>query len=352
MILRLPFKRKISAAATLLFILTGSSPAETPSLPEDLHTGMLTVSDLIYKEDFDAAEAESKKMVRRHSAHPAGYFCMGIVIDSWMARYQSNSRENEFYRWCDMAIDKGEQYLRRNGRDEWVSFFIGGADGYKGTYEARYERWITAFRYGWKGVSVLLDLRSSGCTIADISYGLGSYNYWRSALMKMLWWMPGIDDRRIEGIEQLRNAREKGVYTRTTASVALIDVLLNERRFGEALEIAEDELKQYPGSTLFTLGKARALCGMGEYIKADPLFRMVIERVEQDPDDNHYTAAQCRLSLMRMLVAEKKFVLAISEYNIVTTCTFDPSIKKRAEPLIDEMKSLYKQSMDAIASNK
>jgi hypothetical protein len=48
--------------------------------------------------------------------------------------------------------------------------------------------------------------------------------------MKNLWWMPGVEDKRREGIEKLLKARTDGTYVKAAASVSLIDVYLNEKQ--------------------------------------------------------------------------------------------------------------------------
>ena len=96
---------------------------------------------------------------KRYPEHPAGYFFYAVVLDEWTGYYQSTKKENEFYRYCDLAVEKGQAMLDKQSTDAWAKFFVGGTEGLKGNFESRYERWITAFRYGWKGVSILKDLQ-------------------------------------------------------------------------------------------------------------------------------------------------------------------------------------------------
>ena len=331
-------------ALVTLFISSFVSYALEP-LPNDLHGWALSAIDLVYKEEFRQAEEEARKIVKKYPDHPAGYFFMAVVLESWMSLYQSDKKENEFYRFCDLAIEKSEKLLAKDPRNQWARFFMGGADGYKGTYEARYERWITAFRYGWKGVSTLLALESEGCAIADIHYGIGSYDYWRSALIKILWFMPGIEDKREKGIERLSQVRMSGVYTKTAASVALVDILLNENRYGETLVIAEEMLMKYPTSTLFRWGKARALYGLKRYEEAAGIFRAVLSKLESDPDDNHYTAALCNLYLAKINLYTGRFTQAVAECNRMSHYEFEESVRKRLDKSFSEANSIKKQAL-------
>ena len=47
----------------------------------------------------------------------------------------------------------------------------------------------------------------------------------------------------------------KWALLRTSSSAALVDILINESRYSEALDIAE-RLFKYPGSIIFNWGKA------------------------------------------------------------------------------------------------
>ena len=344
--------RKSSPVISFFLFSSAVWAGDLSALPDEIHQGILAVNDNVFREDIDAAENEAKKIIRKNPDHPAGYFCMAFVIDSWMVRYQSDEKENEFYRFCDLAIEKGEKILTRKPKEEWARFFIGGADGFKGTYEARYERWITAFRYGWKGVSVLLDLQSSGCRIPDIDYGIGSYHYWRSALMKMLWWMPGIEDKRKEGIELLYKARSEGLYTKTSASVTLLDILLNEKQYEDALVIADEGLKQYPDAAAFIWGKARALYGLQRYAKAMPLLREMIRKTELDDHDNHYNTTLYHFYMARIFLAEKKYIQAIAEYNLINNFSYESSVRKRLDATFGELRNINKRALQGMAKGK
>lgn len=332
--------------STVLFLVI---PAVTccfaaAPLPDDMHNWAISTIDNVYREDLKKAEEDARKIVRKYPGHPAGYFFMAVVTDSWMQLHQSNTKEDEFYNYCDQAIEKGEQILEKNPKDEWAKFFIGGANGYKGTYEARYEKWITAFRYGWKGVSTLLDLKSSGSNLIDINYGIGSYEYWRSALMKILWWMPGIADNRESGIKKLYLIKNNGIYTKSASSLTLINILLNEKRYNEALTISNEMLKYYPSSSFFLWGKVQALYEMGKYHETVLVLQQILSKADIEPDDNHYNGTLGHLWLAKTYLAQKRFAQAIAECDKVNSYKFSENIEKRVGKFLTEIEVIRKKS--------
>ncbi len=319
-------------------------PEASPKLPDDMHEWAMASIDAIFKEDYEIAEDEAKKIIRKYPEHPAGYFFVAAVIDSWMSRFQTNKRETEFYRYCDQAIEKGEKLLEKEPGNQWARFFIGGADGFKGTYEARYERFITAFRYGWKGVSQLIDMAQKGSQIVDIQFGIGSYDYWRSALMKMLWWMPGVEDRRSVGIQKLRNVMENGTYTRTAAAMALVDIYLNENRFEEALELSTSMIRKHPHALVFYWGRAKALVGLKKDEEALKVFRYIESKLKTDQINNYYNAVVCKVSTAKCLISQGQPSLALEELVKIEEYKISNDIRKRLDKFLSEASSLKKQA--------
>jgi tetratricopeptide (TPR) repeat protein len=316
------------------------------TLPGDMHAWAIAAIDHIYSERFRAAEDEARKIIKKYPAHPAGFFFMAAAIDAWMSTHFSDKRENEFYRFCDLAVEKGDKMLEKNGSDPWVRFFIGGAEGYKGTYEARFGRWITAFRYGWKGVSILMQLsREQNSYLTDINFGIGSYEYWRSAMMKSLRWMPGVEDKRAQGIEKLLNAHTVGVYTRLAAAAGLIDIYLNEKAFAQAIAVADEALIKYPDSRWLLIGKARAHLGAKNYEASKGAIRRVLARAEKEPSEEHATIAVCHFWLAKIECGDGSFAECIAECDLMKTYQFDDDSRKQLENYYDELESIKKQAI-------
>jgi len=329
----------------LIFVMVCAPLAACAAgLPDDMHAAAAASVEFVFKEDFKSAEEEAKKVIRTYPEHPAGYFLMAAAADAWMLRYQSSKREAEFYRYCDQAVEKAEKILAKDPNDDWARFFMGGADGYKGTYEARYERYITAFRFGWKGVSVFLKMASAGSGITDINFGIGTYDYWRSALMKMLWWMPGVDDKREVGIAKLKEVMNNGVYSRTAAAMVLIEVYLNEKRFDEAAKLSASMMKKYPRAIAFQWGYAKASHGLKNYDEAIGTYRRILVKVEADQGNNFYNSVQCRVGMARSMVAAGINSEALIQLDEASKYTLSKDIKKRLESTMSEAGKLRRKA--------
>jgi tetratricopeptide (TPR) repeat protein len=281
----------------------------------DMHQWALECIKNIYNEQFDEAHDAAKKIIRKYSDHPAGYFFYAITVDSWMTFQRTDGREDEFYRYCELAIEKGEKTLIKNPKNAWAKFFIGGAEGAKGSYESKYERWITAFRYGWKGVSILSELKKKQPEIIDIDYGIGMYNYWRSAMTMKMRWLPGIEDKREQSIRQLYRVMDTGTYSKDAAAEKLIPILHNEKRFEDALKIAAEMLEKYPQNIIFKWGMAESQFGLKRYKEAQLAFADILTRVEARKMENHVSAVLCHFWLAKCYYQMGMYIESLAECN-------------------------------------
>ncbi|MBD3419385.1 MAG: hypothetical protein GF398_04625 [Chitinivibrionales bacterium] len=312
-----------------------------------MHTNALGCINLVFKEDFKEAEKKAKSLIRENPDHPSGYFFYASVLNYWMIYYQSTRKENLFYQQCDRAIEKANILLKKNKHDYWALFFKGGAEGIKGTYEARFERWITAFRNGWKGYSLLSELAEKNNKIFDAHYGLGSYEYWRSSMTKKLKWMPGIGDKRAEGMQKIKIAMSRGKYTRLTAHEEMIKVYLNEKAWSKAEQLSIDMLEKYPGAVLFTWYLAEAQYHLGKLEKAEDRYKYLLGRVEAESYDNHYNAALCHYWLAKIYYNLKRYTQCVAECNRMRYYKFTVDIQKRLESELAEADKLRKQAEQA-----
>jgi tetratricopeptide (TPR) repeat protein len=264
------------------------------------------------------------------------------VLDLRMTYFQSDDLETEFYTNSNLAISKGEARLEKNPDDFWTQFFVAGAKGVKGTYESRYGRWISAFRNGWQGVTAIKDLVKKYPDVKDLYFGLGTYDYWRSALTKQLWWMPGVADRRQESIGMLQAAVDSGVFVRQAAAYHLISILLNEKKYAEALKLSDAMMAKYPRSLLFSWGKGQALLGLQRFDEASKLFQGLSQRVGAEGFKNNYSIVLCHYYLSKSYFGLKQDEQCKREINAMFSYPLSEDTRKRLGDYFNDAMALKK----------
>lgn len=337
-------KSNISFGAQWCFLFLLSLRSWGEELPEDMHQWAIGAIEYVFREDFKLAEADAKRIIRKYPSHPAGYFFLAAVLDYHMAYLQSSVFETEFYQNCDLAISRGEKALEKKPDDPWIRFFVGGACGAKGTYESRYRRWITAFRNGWQGVVHLKKLSESRPEMVDVLYGLAVYDYWRSAMTKKLWWMPGVEDKRVAAIADLKVVAKSGVYVRYPAVAELIAVLNNEKKYKEALATADRLLEKFPGNLGVSRLKADALFGLGRYEQLSQLLGTMSQNIaaaqfETETNQSLLLFQQARLHLA---MGEKQKCRNVCDR--LLNLNLPDVEKKRLEEMFEEVKAMQRKA--------
>ncbi len=320
----------------LYFLFFPFSIFSITPLPQDMHELALSSLDHIYLEEFKQAENDAKRIIRRYPDHPAGYFFYSVVLNSYMEYLQSEKYEAEFYRNCDMAIMKGEILLERQPDNTWCKFFIAGAYGIMGTYESRYERWITSFKHGWRGVVIFKEIYENYPELKDVLYGIATYNYWRRTMIKLLWWMPWVEDKRVSAINTLYSVLTKGIYVKESAALNLIEILCNKKRYAEAIKVADKMLIKYPTNITCIWGKAKAQLGLKKYDKAEVSIRYILKRVENGSFESNYHITLCHYYLMKIYFLKKQYDLCMEQYDKMLSFELSSVSKKRLEKYFED----------------
>jgi tetratricopeptide (TPR) repeat protein len=316
---------------------------EDKSLDGKIREGM----DYLYRENYSAAIRLFEGVKKQYPDHPVGYFLTAAALDAKMYFYYSTANESEFMKNCEKAIEIGELKMQQNPSDKWNIFFTGGAYGYIGTFQSRYKRYITSFRNGWTGVSYLKQIYDMDNSFVDVLYGLGLYHYWSSKLSKLLWWMPGVGDKREEGISQLKKVMVEGYYTAQPAATNLMWIFMAEGRYEEAMAIAQDMLNKYPNNRIFSFGLAEACYNLEKYEKSAALFNYIMDMSDSEEFNNNVNSLHCRIFLARIHEKTKGYYKAVAECRRALAYRFNETDKIVAQDYLVEAKEI----LDRVSKN-
>ena len=315
------------------FCMVSISGREDPGLDKAMKEGM----EVLYKENFSQAIRLFSEIRDQHPNHPVGYFLVAAALDAKMYFYYSNSLEGEFMKNCEKAVEIGEELLQKEPNDKWLLFFVGGAYGYMGTFQARYKNYISAFRNGWTGVSLLKQIYAMDTSFVDILLGLGTYHYWSSRLSKALWWMPGLRDERETGIRQLQKCMKEGFYTRMPAGSNLLSIFIEEERYEEAIQICGQYLARYPGNRYFLLGLAEAKYLKGDLAEAERLFQQVLDMCDSEEFNNNVNSLRCHSRLAKIYEKRRVWYKAAAECRRAKQYRFNETDRILAKEYLEDV---------------
>ncbi len=237
-----------------LLLAGGAGAAAAGSLP--YAPALARCYDAILDARFDDAEAEIARACG--PAPPETCGLMRVNALWWQIQLNPNdrSRDRAFESQIDAALDRISQWTAREPKRADAWFFLGAAYGLRVQFRVLRAERLAAARDGKRIKEALEKALALDPSLQDAYFGIGLYHYYAGiapAILKVLAWLlalPGGD--RVQGLQEMRRARDRGELLRGEADyqLALID-LWYEHNVAEALSLLERLRASYPHNPVF-----------------------------------------------------------------------------------------------------
>ncbi len=220
-----------------------------------------------FQEDFAGARRLFQEVIHQAPEDPLGYLLMTGLYDLFMLDYSVNDSTAQFFRYADLCEEKAQPWLRSSNPSQraWGHFYTGAAAAYKAMRFGRNRQYLPALKHAWRALQHLQDAVALDSTLYDAYLGLGTYHYALSELPKFVKWIPGIGDKREQGLREIRLAAERGLLSRYAAKDGLAWVLAYDARPYEGVQIAQELVQEFPHSRTFRWTLAFAYYRAGKY---------------------------------------------------------------------------------------
>ncbi|MBM3820753.1 MAG: hypothetical protein FJW14_17300, partial [Acidimicrobiia bacterium] len=169
---------------------------------------------------------------------------------------QSTARDEAFTAKTDAAIEAAEAWTRREPQRAEAWFYLGGAYGARVQWRSLRRQLLRAARDGKRIKTSLEQALALDPGLQDAYFGIGLYHYYADvapAALKMLRWLlllPGGD--RVQGLEEMLRARDRGELARGEADYQLhLLYLWYEKQPSRALELLEGLRARHPHNPHF-----------------------------------------------------------------------------------------------------
>jgi len=215
--------------------------------------------DRFYRLDTDAAIQRFDSVARMAPGDPRGYFFKSIVYFSLYILERDQKHFNAFIKQSEYVIAVCEQLLDNNPQDAMAKFYLGGTYGYRGMLWQNEGSLVKAVTEGRRGYLYLEEAVEERPDLYDAQMGFGLFRYLVAKAPRSLHWMMkllGITPDRDGGLEMLKTAAERGVYTRNEARLYLAQFLFTEHRQDEAFRYISQLCAEYPENSLFLMLRA------------------------------------------------------------------------------------------------
>jgi hypothetical protein len=313
--------------------------------------------DASFRENYSLAGERFKQVVSKAPQDPAGYFFKAMLYQAEMIDYESDFREKDFYENIKMVKKYAKERIRSNKKDAWAYLLLGNAYGAIALYDARKGNWWSGLNNGLKAKSALNEAVKHDPELYDTYVGLGSYHYWASVVTKVLWWLPFIGDKREEGLAQMKLAQERSIFSRDAASNGLIWMYINEKRFDEAISLANNMQHKYPEGKSFLWALATAHYEKSDWTNAYALYQEILIRIDDqnnrstssaDNPNNYYNWIECKFHIASSLFNLGKFEACIQACEEIQSHPLDEKTKERQKDKLKTIEKLLEKSRKLI----
>ncbi|MEO8399673.1 MAG: tetratricopeptide repeat protein [Ignavibacteriaceae bacterium] len=184
------------------------------------------------------------------------------------------------------AQEISEKLIDENEDNIWNIYFLALANGYLAYYDALNENWLSAFDNGYSSIINFEKCLNIDSTFYEAYTAIGAYKYWKSRKTEFIEWIPFIQSEKDEGIKYLEKAVKNSSYNTYLAINSLQWILIDQKKFNEAIEISNNVLLKYPNCRFFKWGLGRAYEDIDKQ-KAIEVFNEILRSYPQKQNLNN-----------------------------------------------------------------
>jgi tetratricopeptide (TPR) repeat protein len=337
-----------SRTLILLFTLAIVSPGalafaqpgiDSPQVDSIIMRGM----ELVYADRNSEGVEEFKKLINLFPDNPIGYFYVSASLQTVMDDYRNYADMDEFNKYMDLAIEKGERIKEEGNLTAYDWFYFGGAIGFRGIHKALTGNWMGAFVDGLKGKGYLEKALELDPEMYDVYYGLGSYHFWKSLKSRVFWWLPFVSDNRQMGIDMIMQAIEKGKYSRKDAKLALVRIWVENKEYDKAFAMIDELEKIYPNKPFLLWLQAQAQMENSMYDEALGTYQKLLAALTASPYYHPAGEVECRYLMARVLYEKKDYRESYAQLKTLLALEDDAGDNKVVRDFLREAKKLKKR---------
>jgi tetratricopeptide (TPR) repeat protein len=279
--------------------LAGKSSAERGA--EQLHLDLGFVTGI---------QGGLEKLYRRDYAGTKTYFlqleleypntAVAEVVDTliWQAMMLENfdfRYDSQYWVASKTARAALDRALAAPGNEAWEHFLYGGIVGLESIHTARTGSYQSALQLAFEALDHIQKTRELAPTFTDLLLADGMYNYWRTVITESSSLLPDFGDKRAEGIAQMRQVEEGGIFLGPATTLALAFTWIEAGKYTDALASCQKNRAVYPHNVINNLLQGMTYTSLRKYPDAIHLF----DEVLADAPENHRAHYLKGLALLR-----------------------------------------------------
>ena len=250
------------------------------------------VSGFVLEGRYKEAEEAFDRFIDSFPDEPAGPLMKAAVVHYYSIDFDDFSRPDEYFHLLDTAKKLAREKIDQDSNDVWAQYFFYSAGILKAVWAVNSGNFISGIFNGQAGVRGMSHIVSQDEDFYDAYLMIGSYKFWKSEAFRKLYWLPLIEDQRLQGIDEVKKALIRGKLINPLSSI-----VLNEMLIVYDLELAINNLEElvriYPTCRLFRWQLGESLKKAGNYEKAVRVLTGIAEEMKHDPNDDGSGPLRC-----------------------------------------------------------
>ena len=337
-------KKTILIISILSFLLFwGRALGEVSTDSKEVDQIILQGLDYVHQDEIFKAVDEFKKLIELFPDDPIGYFYVSATLQTMMDDYRNYTYLDEFNKYMDLAIEKGEERKKRGDLDAYDCLYLGGAIGYRGIHKGLTGDWFGAFVDGLKGKGYLEKALKLDPEFYDVYYGLGTYHFWKSLKSKIFWWLPFVKDNRQMGIDMIKLAIKKGKYAKEDAKYAMVRIYVENKEYENAFAMVEKLRKIHPNKSFLLWFLGRAQLETKRYADAINTYQTLLKELIASPYYHPEGEVECRYCLALAYFENKNFQDSQKQIDAILVFEKNSQENKNIKDLVKKAKGLKKK---------
>jgi tetratricopeptide (TPR) repeat protein len=284
----------------------------------------------VVKQDYVSANQFFEQIDYDYPSLPLGkiYLAANKIAEAY--DYAEDFDEKYIRDNLEEAKNQAEELIEKEETNIWPHYFLALSEGYISYYEAINDSWFPALTTGVSSISEFEDILKSDEKFFEAYIAIGTFEYWKSRKLEFVSWLPFSSDTKNLGIDFLITAIDSASYNSHLAINSLIWIYIDQKRYEDAIKIAQRALKEFPDSRSFKWGMARAYEDTNP-AKAISVYLEILKSYPKLKDGNYKNEIT-----LKHLIAQQYAKLGDNE-NALKYCDEILSIKNIPEQTMDEM---------------
>ncbi len=240
-----------------VILLYTNNPAQ--SYPDAKVDSMLkTGIDYIVNQDYKSAERIFRILDKDYSHLPLGKIYLAAIKIAEAYDFAKEFDENYILKNLESAKKQSEILVEQDENNIWYRYFYALAEGYISYYDAIEGSWFSALSTGINSISEFDKILVEDKNFYEAYIAIGTFEYWKSRKLEFMDWLPFASDTKNIGIDRLILAIDSSSYNSHLAINSLIWIYIDQKKYEDAIKVAEKALSEFPQSRTFKWGLARA----------------------------------------------------------------------------------------------